>query len=111
MATEQLHVVLRHIRRLAGCQATGEVTDGQLLERFVTQRDEAAFELLVRRHERMLWGVCRRLLADPHDAEDAFQAAFVVPVRSRESTPPPWTRTIFRPRSSGETFGRCSIKS
>src|SRR5690349_6305843 len=81
MATGPLHVVLRHIRKLAGTQATGEVTDGQLLARFVTQRDEAAFELLVRRHERMVWGVCRRLLAHSHDAEDAFQAAFLVLVR------------------------------
>ena len=61
MATGPLHVVLRHVRKLAGSQATGEVTDGHLLERFITQRDEAAFELLVRRHERMVWSVCRRL--------------------------------------------------
>src|SRR5437870_9544054 len=81
MATGPLHVVLRHVRKLAGSQATGEVTDGHLLERFITQRDEAAFELLVRRHERMVWSVCRRLLAHFHDAEDAFQAAFVVLAR------------------------------
>src|SRR5947208_10242886 len=81
MATGPLHVVLRHVRKLAGSQATGDVMDGQLLERFINQRDEAAFELLVRRHERMVWGVCRRLLANSHDAEDAFQATFVVLVR------------------------------
>jgi RNA polymerase sigma factor (sigma-70 family) len=81
MAAGQLHAVLRHIRKLAGAPALGGITDSQLLERFVTKHDEAAFELLVRRHERMVWGVCRRLLADFHDAEDAFQAAFVVLVR------------------------------
>src|SRR5690242_9103589 len=81
MAGGQLRAVLRHIRKLAGAPVSSDVTDGQLLERFVTERDEAAFELLVRRHERMVWGVCRRLLANTHDAEDAFQAAFVVLVR------------------------------
>src|SRR5260370_1381741 len=81
MEAGQLQAVLRHIRKLAGAQASGGVTDGQLLQRFVSERDEAAFELLVRRHERMVWGVCRRLLANSHDAEDAFQAAFVVLVR------------------------------
>ena len=53
MANRQLQIVLRHLRRLTGTVGTGSVTDGQLLERFVTQHDEAAFELLVRRHERM----------------------------------------------------------
>jgi RNA polymerase sigma factor (sigma-70 family) len=81
MAIGHLDAVLRHIRKLAGVPASGDVTDGGLLERFVTERDQAAFELLVRRHERMVWGVCRRLLANSHDAEDAFQAAFVVLVR------------------------------
>src|SRR3989442_8314045 len=51
MASGQLQVVLRHVHKLAGTAGSGDVTDGQLLERFVTQRDEAAFELLVRRHD------------------------------------------------------------
>lgn len=85
MATGQLAAVLRHIRKLASARPAGEVTDGQLLERFVTQHDTLAFELLVRRHERMVWGVCRRLLANVQDAEDAFQAAFVVLVRKAGS--------------------------
>ena len=81
MAAEPLRLVVQHLRKLVGAPAGGGVTDGQLLERFVQQRDQAAFELLVRRHERMVWSVCRRLLPETHDAEDAFQAAFLVLVR------------------------------
>jgi RNA polymerase sigma factor (sigma-70 family) len=52
-----------------------------LLERFVAHRDKAAFEDLLRRHGPMVLSVCRGLLRNPHDADDAFQAAFLVLVR------------------------------
>jgi len=61
------------------------MTDGELLERFVSTRDESAFELLVRRHGRMVLGICRRALRNDHEADDAFQAIFMVLVRNAHS--------------------------
>src|SRR5262245_46880967 len=85
MATGPLDSVLRHIRRLAGGQAGDEASDGHLLKRFVSHRDEAAFAELVYRHGPVVWGVCRRMLHDSHLAEDAFQAAFLILVRKARS--------------------------
>src|SRR5947209_5608903 len=81
MAASPLHTLLRHIRQAAGPPGEGPLTDAQLLERWTGQRDEAAFARLLRRHGPAVLGACQRLLRDPHEAEDAFQATFLVLVR------------------------------
>ncbi|MGP0064134.1 MAG: sigma-70 family RNA polymerase sigma factor [Isosphaeraceae bacterium] len=74
-------IVLRQIDRLFREGTLGGLGDGQLLERYLTRRDEAAFEALVDLHGPMVLGLCRRMLRDPRDIEDAFQATFLVLVR------------------------------
>ena len=64
-------------------------SDASLLARYLESRDHAAFAELLRRYGPVVFGVCRRLLANRHDAEDAFQAVFLVLVRKAESVQPP----------------------
>ncbi len=71
--------LLRHLHRLMAHQDLA--SDAVLLERFVAQRDESAFAVLLARHGPMVYGVCRRVLHDVHKAEDVFQAVFLVLAR------------------------------
>ena len=85
MAGEAFTDFLHHLGRRAGPRGAGGDTDTALLERFAARREEAAFEALVCRHGPMVLGLCRRLLPDMQDAEDAFQATFLVLVRKAAS--------------------------
>lgn len=85
MPSSPMTKVLLQFRRTALAQDRSGLTDGQLLDCFVARRDEAAFEALVRRHGPMVLGVCRRVAGHVQDAEDAFQATFLVLVRKAAS--------------------------
>src|SRR5260370_19603113 len=89
MATGQLSGVIQHLRRAMFLREGAGLTDGQLLEDYLSRRDEAALAALVRRHGPMVWGACRRVLRNWHDAEDAFQATFLVFVRKAPSIASP----------------------
>jgi RNA polymerase sigma factor (sigma-70 family) len=85
MATAQLGTLIRHIKELAAGRATRHWTDRQLLDEFAARRDESAFANLVGRHGPMVLRVCRRVLGHEQDAEDAFQATFLVLARHAAS--------------------------
>src|SRR6516164_1802926 len=85
MAQNTLNDVLRYLHRLCEVEATRDLSDSELLERFLIRREEAAFAILVQRHGPMVLGLCQRLLQDRHAAEDAFQATFLVLVRKSAS--------------------------
>jgi RNA polymerase sigma factor (sigma-70 family) len=76
-----LHPLLRYLRRLSSGLAGGDVEDAQLLHRFLTQHDESAFTAIVQRYGAMVWALCVRRLGETPEAEDAFQATFLVLVR------------------------------
>jgi RNA polymerase sigma factor (sigma-70 family) len=85
MATGQMSEVIQHLRRFMLLRDGAGLNDGQLLDEFISRQDESALTALVGRHGPMVWGVCRRVLRDYHDAEDAFQATFLVLVRRAAS--------------------------
>jgi RNA polymerase sigma factor (sigma-70 family) len=85
MANDRLHAILRHVRRTAAPAAGAMLTDAQLLDRYLTHRDESAFGALVRRHGGLVASACRRVLSDENDVEDAFQATFLVLLRKAKS--------------------------
>ena len=113
METRKDGAKLRHLGTLFNLGVYRDLTDGQLLERFSTGRGEAselAFAVLVERHGAMVLRVCRALLTDPHDAQDAFQATFLILVKKARAlwvrdSPAPWLyhvafRTASRARSA-----------
>ena len=90
MVRTRLGTVVRRLGILAG-QDAARPTDADLWESFVRSRDEDAFEALVRRHGPMVLGVCRRILRNDEDAQDAFQATFLVLIRRADSLRSPET--------------------
>ncbi len=73
------------LQHLFGAGTLTALSEGQLLERSLARGDEVAFEVILRRHGPMVLGVCRRLLADSHDVEDAFQATFLILIKKARS--------------------------
>jgi RNA polymerase sigma factor (sigma-70 family) len=88
MQNSRMSKVVQHLHSAALLGGSAELTDGQLLECFVSRHEEAALEALVRRHGVMVWGVCHRMLQNHHDAEDAFQATFLVLLRKATTIVP-----------------------
>lgn len=85
VAAKELNLVLQQLRKTIRRQLAGELSDGELLRRFATGRDEAAFEVLVWRHGPSLLSLCHRLRCDSHDAEDVLQATFLTLVKKAGS--------------------------
>jgi RNA polymerase sigma factor (sigma-70 family) len=84
MRTSPIHRVIDHLRQAVLLPDGAGLGDGELLGSFIERHDETALAALVARHGPMVWGVCRRLLSH-HDAEDAFQATFIVLARKAAS--------------------------
>src|SRR5207302_649294 len=82
----QVHRVLHHLRQVA--LRHGDPTDGQLVQRYLDEGDGAAFALLMRRHGPMVLGVCRLVRSHEQDAEDSFQATFLVLARKAATITP-----------------------
>src|SRR5262245_14772299 len=88
MTTSPMAELIQQLRRVVLLRDGAGLTDGQLLDAYISRRDETALAALVQRHGPMVWGVCRRVLGNYHDAEDAFQATFLVLVRRAASVTP-----------------------
>ncbi len=110
MTAANLSDIIRQLRGVMARQKAAPLRDVDLWQRYVRQRDEGAFETLLRKHGPMVLGVCRRILGNEQDVEDAFQATFLVLVRKAASLRSPRTlanwlhgvarRTALQARSS-----------
>jgi RNA polymerase sigma factor (sigma-70 family) len=85
MPTGQSNRLIQYLRKVTMGHDGGVLTDAQLLDAFLAEGDNVAFEVLVRRHGPMVLSVCRRVLRNAHDADDAFQATFLVLIRKAAS--------------------------
>src|SRR5437879_5815103 len=85
MATGQASTILRHLQGLVAAPDTRGLSDPDLLERFAARQDPDALTALVQRYGRLVWRVCRHVLRHEQDAEDAFQATFLVLARKAHS--------------------------
>jgi RNA polymerase sigma factor (sigma-70 family) len=91
MSMQHVGSVLSFLRQAVGVPNANELSDAQLLERFTDGHDQGAFEALMQRHAPLVWGVCRRVARDAQDAEDAFQATFLVLLRKAGSLTGRWS--------------------
>jgi len=88
MAAAHMDSVIRHLRRTVLRQDDAGRSDAELLASFISQTDDTAFAALARRHGPMVFGVCRRVIGNHHDAEDAFQATFLILARKASTVRP-----------------------
>src|SRR5262249_28739545 len=99
MHSATLQAALQQLRKLTDPRRAKDLSDRDLLERYRRCREEAAFTLLVQRHGAMVLNACRRILGDEQEAEDAFQATFLVLVRKavtirNETTLSSWLHVV-----------------
>jgi HlyD family secretion protein len=113
VGTRRQGALAQPLRILFAMGTVGELTDGQLLERFATSRSEGAelaFEVLVERHGGMVLRVCRGVLGNSSEAEDAFQATFLVLVRRARGL---WVKESLGPWLHQVAYrtARCALRS
>ena len=119
MQKSGLSQLLDSLRRGLPLPGHDLVSDSELLDRFVATRDEAAFELLVRRHGPMVYGVARRMLGDSHAADDVLQAVMLTLVRQakslrRKSALPAWLYRVtvrIAHKAKANRVGKAAISS